>query len=194
MIYLISILTIFIILPATLVAIGLPFKQYLGMRYLDDGVSIPHYDLPNWLKWLQNPEDGLTGDSRGWYWNVKMKGKPAWFKMWWWSGVRNTYNYLKRFIIGIDIRKFTFHKLCGADYVRDDLINQGFQILYAKPKDGWFPRPMLYWVRQWGDSNRAIVLQIGWKIKLEHNGTAYEDEWDYYKGLTFEPNPYKDIS
>jgi len=49
-----------------LVGIGLPFKRTIGSRDFEDGTSVIQYELPNWLKWLQNPEDGLTGDKRGW--------------------------------------------------------------------------------------------------------------------------------
>jgi len=180
--------------PFILVGFGLFFKHRLGIREFEDGTIIQNYELPDWLKWLQNPEDNLTGDKRGWYWNIYMAGKPDWFKMLWWSAWRNPFNYLKRVVIGVDIRDYTFHKLCGQDYVRDDLRSTGFQILYAKPKGGGFPRPMLYWVRTWGSSSRAIVWQFGWKIKLEHNSATYKNEWDHFKGLTFEPQVFKNIS
>ena len=182
-----------------MVAVGLPFAKptrYIKFtQYKSPTSGVYQMQLPDWLKWFSNPEDGLTGDSRGWYWNTYFPAwVPSWFKMWWWSGVRNPYNYLKRIVIGLDIRKFTFHKLCGQDYVRDDFNSCGFQILYARPKSGWLVRPMLYWVRRWGQSDRAIVVQIGWKIKLSHNSAIEEDEWDNFKGVTFEPNFYKDIS
>lgn len=193
LISLIAVLMFFIIAPMMLTAIGLPFKKSLGKRKFKDGTKIDHYDLPDWMKWMQNPEDGLTGDSRGWYWNEKMAGKPTWFKMWWWSGVRNTWNYLKRCVIGIDVRKFEIKKLCGQDYVRDDLVNQGFQILYAAPKKGFFVRPMLYWVKPLRGS-KGICFQLGWKIELEDNTRIREDEIDYFVGATFELNPYKDLS
>jgi len=188
-----------ILLPMVAVAIGLPFKKpvkYIEFtQYKEPAEGVYQYRLPDWLKWFSNPEDFLSGDSRGWYWNTYFPTwVPSWFKMWWWSGVRNPYNYLKRIVIGVDIRKFTFHKLVGQDYVRDDFDNCGFQILYAKPKSGWLPRPMLYWVRRWGTSDRAIVVQIGWKIKLSHDGLVEKDEWDYFKGCTCEINPGKSIN
>lgn len=183
----------FFVLSFLLVGIGLCFKKDLGVRTFTDGYTVQNYELPDWLKWLQNPEDNLTGDKRGWYWTVYMDGKPAWFKMLWWSAWRNPFNYLKRVVIGIDIRQFSFHKLCGADEVRDDFYQTGFQILYAKPLMGGWPRPMLYWVRRWGYSNRAIVVQLGWKIKLSHAGATYSYKWDYFKGLTFEVQPAKKI-
>lgn len=183
---------VLVVTPALLVAIGLFFKKDLGLRVFTDGTPVNNYELPNWLKWMQNPEDNLTGDKRGWYWNIKMAGKSDWFKMWWWSGVRNTYNYFKRITIGCDVRKHVITKVCGQDYVRDDFNSTGFQILIARGEG--LPKPALYWVRRWGKTNRAIVVQLGWKIKLSHNGVIYEDDLDYYKGMTAEPNPFKDIS
>ena len=198
-------LLLWLLLPMVLVAIGLPFAQ----RRSNLPVTFSQYknpepykydiDLPDWLRWLQNVEDGLMGDDRGWFWNVY---KPAlvpdswWanptFKMWWWSAIRNPWNYLKRFVIGIDVRHFTFHKLIGDDYVRDDLNNQGFQILVAMPKNGWLPRPMLYWVKEL-HNGRGICFQFGWKIKLSHGKLVERDEWDYWKGITLEPNPFKNL-
>ena len=53
---------------------------------------------------------------------------------------------------------------------------------------------MLYYVKRYGNSNRALVIQLGNKIKLEHNTAVEQDEYDYFKGFTFEVNPFKDIS
>lgn len=177
-----------------LVGIGLLFKVDKGLRHFSDGTTIRQYELPDWLKWFQNPVDHLTGDKRGWYWNEHMKGKPAWFKMWWWSGVRNPLNYFKLRIMGIDVREHVIIKMCGQDFVRDDFDNAGFQILLAKPDNEGMDKPSLYWVMRWFDSNRAIVMQLGWKIKLSHNEIQEENENKYWKGWTFEVNPFKDIS
>jgi len=180
--------------PLVLVAVGLPFKRYKGDRLLNNGKTIKQYELPDWLGWLHNLEDGLTGDWRGWYWFEYFPDwVPGWFKMLWWSGVRNPWNKLKRFVIGIDVRQYNIVKLCGVDYVRDDLDSQGFQILIAHPLDGGLPRPMLYWVKDL-HKGRGICFQFGWKIKLEHNDIKYVDEYDYWKGFTFEPNIYKDLT
>lgn len=188
-----------ILVPMVVVGIGMffkkPIKEVEFTIHKEPEPKVTMYDLPNWLKWFQNPEDGLIGDIRGWYWNTYFPvWVPAWFKMWYWSAVRNTYNYFKRIVIGIDIREYTFHKLVGDDYVRDDLENEGFQILYAKPVKGGIPKPMLYWVKRWGKSKRGICLQIGWKIKLSHNHETYDKDIDYYKGCTLEPNFFKDLS
>lgn len=180
--------------PPVLVAVGLPFRRSLGVRVFDDGRVADNYELPDWLLWLQNPEDHLTGDRRGWFWYDSWAADyPELFRMWWWSGWRNPWNHFKRKVLGIDVRKFDIVKVCGADYVRDDLTNQGFQILVAWPKDGWFPRPMLYWVREI-HNGRGICLQLGWKIRLAHNSVRYAKDIDYFVGFTFEPNPYKDLA
>jgi hypothetical protein len=88
-------------LSFTLVGIGLLFKVPLGKRTFKDGTEVDNYELPHWLKWLQNHEDGLTGDKRGWYWNIYMAGRPAWWKMLIWSAWRNPFNYLKRVVLGV---------------------------------------------------------------------------------------------
>jgi hypothetical protein len=195
MIYLLYlILAIVVIIPTLAVGLGLLFKVDKGLRHFSDGTTIQHYDLPSWLKWFSNPIDGLTGDRRGWYWNIYMEGKPAWLKMFWWSAFRNQYNYLKRYVIGIDMREYVVTKIAGQDVVRDSFEGTGFHILKATPDDGGWNKYTLYWVMRWFKSNRAIVVQLGWKIKLSHNGMHQEDESKYWKGFTIEPNPFKDIS
>jgi len=186
------------VLSAVLVGVGLFFKKDLGDRAFSDGTVVRNYELPDWLWWSQNPEDNLTGDKRGWYWNIYMEGRPDWWKMWVWSAWRNPLNYWKRIKTGCDIREHRVVKICGDDYVRDDFENTGFQILLAVPTamhSKWYHyKPALYWVRRWGSSNRGIVVQLGWKIKLSHNGATYVDPLDYFKGWTLEPQPFKDIS
>ena len=205
-------------LASLFAAIAAPFVVLLGLPFARENESRStqftqhtaptlykrHIDLPDWLLWFQNEEDGLTGDSRGWYWNSYFPAwVPGWIKMWWWSGVRNPANYLKRNILGVDVRNAAIFKYAGQDYVRDDFDNTGFQVLFAdqfKPdnlqpdlrkltKTAW----ALYWVRRWGKSKRAVVVQIGAKVKLSHNGAVYEDERDYWKGITAEINPFKSI-
>lgn len=154
-------------------------------------------DLPNWLRWYQNDEDGLRGDHRGW-WDANSFGGDSSkvFNMFWWSAIRNPLNYFKRFVIGCDVRNYEIVKLAGKDHVRDDFESTGFQFLKAIPKKDniKLPRYMLYYVLRYGKTNRALVIQIGNKIKLDHNNVIEEDEYDYYKGFTVEINPFKDIS
>lgn len=154
-------------------------------------------DLPNWLRWYQNDEDGLRGDHRGW-WDANSFGGDSSkvFNMFWWSAIRNPFNYFKRFVIGCDVRRYTIVKLAGKDHVRDDFESTGFQFLKAIPatEQVKLPRYMFYAVYRYGKTNRALVVQIGNKIKLEHNTANEADEYDYFKGFTVEINPFKDIS
>lgn len=154
-------------------------------------------DLPNWLRWYQNDEDGLRGDHRGW-WDANCFGRDSsrLINMIWWSAIRNPFNYFKRFIIGCDVRHYTIVKLAGQDYVRDDFESTGWQILKAIPANDAIklPRYSFYAVVRYGKSNRALVIQLGNKVRLSHNTTVEEDDYDYYKGFTIEVNPFKDIS
>lgn len=155
-------------------------------------------DLPSWLKPWQNIEDGLRGDHRGW-WDANSYGQDSskLFNMFWWSAIRNPFNYFKRFTLGCDIRKYLIVKLAGQDHVRDDLRSTGWHVLKARPlHKSWLklPRYTFYGVFRYGKSNRALVIQLGNKIKLEHNSVVEKDEYDNYKGFTFEINPFKDIS
>ncbi len=144
--------------------------------------------------WIwDNDEDGSMGDARGW-WNDNSPfgGSESFMSQYWWLAVRNPANNLKRYVIGMDIRKHVFSLVTGQSYVRDDFDSTGFQIVRASGRK--YNKYMLYWVRRWGNSNRAIVVQLGHKIKLEHNTARYDNELDYFKGVTIEINPFKDIS
>lgn len=158
-----------------------PFKSYPGFWF---PVHLPRFA---WL-W-DNEEDGARGDDRGWYWVDYHPEWPAWFKYWFWLAIRNPANNFKRYILGADIRRFHIEAVYGQAYVRDDFESTGFQLV----KGGHF-RYHLYWVHRWGDSDHALVIQLGNKFQERHNGVKYEDQRDYFKGFTFEINVYKDIS
>lgn len=192
-----------------LTTISSPFVVLIGMPFVKEDKSREteftihkspdrikkHYDLPMFFKWFRNIEDGMTGDHRGWYWNTYCyPWVPDWMKMWWWSGWRNPANYIKRNILGVDVRNCNIVKVKGQDFVRDDFDNVGGQILRVDDLQGDTIHWAIYYVKRWGKSNRALVIQIGAKVKLEHNNVFYEDEADYFKGVTFEFNPIKDIS
>ena len=140
-----------------------------------------------------NDNDGSLGDKRGWWnENTPFGDARSFLSQYWWLAVRNPANNFKRYVIGIDMRIHPVVKVKGQDYVRDDLENTGFQILRAiGPRVSHY---MLYWVRRWGNSNRAIVVQIGHKIKLSHNTAKYDKGYKNWKGFTCEINPFKDIS
>lgn len=185
-----------VVAPFFLVLIGLPFKVSQGERTFGDGTTTIQYDLPNWLKWLQNPEDGLTGDRRGWYWNIYMDGKPDWWKMLIWSGYRNPWNYFKRVFMSVDIRKHVMVLQAGQDYVRDDMGSEGFQIITAENKENkrFFKPFSIYLVVPYKNKiGRCYGCRIGWKLKLSHNSDHYEEfELDYFKAPTFRLYFYKE--
>lgn len=154
--------------------------------------------LPTWAKWWDNKIDGTLGDddyrwaSRdipfGWK-NTSFLGQ------YWWMAIRNPFNYFKRFILGCDVRKYKVRKLSGQDYVRDDLLSTGWQFL--KCGKGILTYYTFYGVWKWrGSDTRAVVIQLGNKFDLQDNTKVYapEQEYKYFKGFTFEINPFKDIS
>lgn len=168
-----------------------------------------------------NVEDSSVGDKRGW-WDANCFGADAykWINRFWWLAVRNPFNNFKRYVIGIDVRDYVIVNLAGQHYVRDDVHSTGWQWLKAESMTNKMPRYMLYIVKQYPAfkllyvsfkrvdkwyrvsvsfglteiKNRALVVQIGNKIKMEHNYQKEEKEIDYWKGFTIECNPFKDIS
>lgn len=135
-----------------------------------------------------NEEDGINGDNRGWYWYTYCpEWWPNWFRSWWWLVVRNPANNAKRYWLGFDVRSKKIETIAGQDYVRDDLRSTGWQLVKAGR------RFHLYVVKRYGSSTRALVIELGNKFQVRHNGVRYADPRDYWKGFTFEVNPYKDI-
>ncbi len=180
------------------VAVGIPFRKTSGpaipfTQYPQHG-SWVLVRLPSWLSLWDNPIDGLVGDTRG-YWANKSRNWNKYLAMWWWAAIRNPANNFKRFKLTCDISTATsIEKLYGQDYVRDDFNSTGWQLLKATtPKRSFYH---FYVVYRWGQSNRALVLQFGFKFKLGDNSVDYSGENDFrkYKGFTCEINPIKDIS
>lgn len=141
-----------------------------------------------------NLEDGFMGDHQGRYWNRDAPTNSKFLKQIFWGAFRNPFNNFKRYILGIDVREYVMTKLAGQDYVRDDFDSAGWQFLKATSLSNKQSRYAFYLVHRYGKSNRALVIQLGNKIKLSHNLVEEEDEYDYFKGFTMEINPFKDIS
>lgn len=141
------------------------------------------------LFWLwDNDRDGARGDHRGWYWMEYLPSMPESVKYWWWLAIRNPANNFKRFILGFDIRTAKIETVYGQDYVRDDFNSTGWQLVKAGN------RYHFYLVYRYGQSDRALVIELGNKFQVRHNHGVYESEHKYFKGFTFEVNLYKDIS
>ena len=144
--------------------------------------------LPKWAWYFDNDRDGARGDHRGWYWMEYIPDYPDAFKYWFWLAIRNPANNFKRYVLGFDIRKETIRTIYGDNYVRDDFESAGFQLVKAGH------RYHLYWVKRYSESDRALVIELGNKFQVRHNGAVYESEHKYFKGFTFEVNFWKDIS
>lgn len=150
--------------------------------------------LPKFALFWDNKIDGTLGDddyryaSRDIPFGLK---NTSFLGQYWWMAFRNPFNYFKRFILACDVRKDIIEKIAGQDYVRDDLNSTGWQFL----KCGKFYT--FYGVWKWKSSDtHAVVIQLGNKFDLQDNLKAYpsDQEYKYFKGFTFEINPYKDIS
>lgn len=150
--------------------------------------------LPMWAKLWNNKIDGTLGDddfryaSRDIPFGLK---NTSFLGQYWWMAFRNPFNYFKRFMLACDVREDVVEKVAGQDYVRDDLRSTGWQFL----KCGKYYAFYGVWKWKWSDTH-AVVIQLGNKFDLQDNFKAYpsDQEYKYFKGFTFEINPYKDIS
>lgn len=160
-----------------------PFTQYPGTHRM--------VTLPKWAKWWDNIYDGMWGDKRGWWHNET--GNCTTFKsMWLWNGVRNPANYFKRHIAGIDVSECNIIKLAGQDYVEADEGFPGWQFLVAERVDGKLFHRFFLELPWWFNPQRIFLIDIGWKIKLSHNGTSPEARpQDRFKGSVFTISPWK---
>lgn len=172
-----------ILLGLPLVAIGITFRRVVRNS---EGRIITR--LPKWLLPWDNSVDGLLGDKRGYY-ERYTEGWNPYFAMWWWAAIRNPANYFKRFILTCDVSRCCITKLAGQDYVRDDFNSTGWQLLQAERDDGR-KYYHYYLVRRWGQSDRALVIELGFKFRL---GDEQDAGIRRFKGFTFEVAPFKDI-
>lgn len=169
------------------------------LTYRTDGVNEWWLrTLPKFALFWDNKIDGTLGDddyryaSRDIPFGLK---NTSFLGQYWWMAFRNPFNYFKRFILACDVRKNIVEKVAGQDYVRDDLRSTGWQFL--KCGDGILPFYTFYGVWKWKwSATHAVVIQLGNKFDLQDNFKAYhsDQEYKYFKGFTFEINPYKDIS
>jgi len=186
-----------IVLGFVIVPVGLLFRKTdksISVKFKYGNGNWNPVHLPEILQPWDNLEDGFMGDTEGRYWNRDSNIKSEYLKMLNWGTFRNPFNNFKRYKIGVDVRNYVFTKLAGQDYVRDDFNNTGWQFLKGTNKGHGSDTYGFYLVYRYGKSNRALVVQLGNKIKLSHNTEVETDWFDYYKGFTMEINPFKDIS
>ena len=125
---------------------------------------------------------------------MRWYGFPSFIGMYIWTAIRNPANYWSRVVTGVDVSQCLIEKVAGQDVVSDSVGKTGWQVLRALRSDGkCFPR--LYAVLPWWfDQSHAVMIDIGWKIKLSHNGTSPDAEpSDRLKGSVFTPSLWKGL-
>ena len=182
-----------------IVPIMIPFRK------TDESTRAPYTQYPelgeyvftNYPGWWGNPCDGLIGDKRGEFakWCVDHGIKPGGFlAMYIWTAVRNPINTWSRLVVGVDVSLCKIAKLWGDDVVQEKPGIYGVQYLIATREDGKkFPR--FYAVLPWFfRPDKAIMIDIGWKIKLSHNNTPPDARInDRMKGDVLTISPWKGL-
>lgn len=164
------------LLGLPLVALGILFRRsfpqtvqhFTDPRYYDRGDWML-VRLPTWLKWWDNPYDGLYGDKRGWWANYCNDHYDCdvddFYAMWQWAAIRNPANYWSRIVTGCDVR--TVELLAGQLICDED--TPGWHFLRATDAKG---RSFYYlgFVFPWFfDKTHAVYGRFGWKLKMSHN-------------------------
>lgn len=167
----------------------------IHFRKTDETTRLPSgWVFTNFGTWFGNPFDGLAGDKRLDYLKSLGLTEPTYKSMWLWAAVRNPCNYWSRIVAGCDVSKCVIDKVWGDDEVIEEPGKGGAQYLVARRDDGKeFPR--LFIVRPWWfDKTHAVLIDIGWKIKLSHNGTKPDARpQDRFKGVVFTISPWKGL-
>ena len=187
-------------LPA--VALALPFRTER-----DGAVPFSQYPgngewrlvtLPRWARWWDNIYDGMWGDKRGWWDNYCRenydKTCKAFKSMYVWAAIRNSANYFKRNVVGVDVSECDIIKLAGQDYVEADEGFPGWQFLVADRVDGKLFHRFFLEIPWWFNPQRIFLIDIGWKIKMSHNNTPSDARpQDRFKGSVFTVSPWKSL-
>lgn len=182
------------LLGLPLVAIGIPFRRefpetrspFTQFTSRGDWMLVR---LPWWLRPWDNESDGLYGDKRGYWSNVRDGQHASFLSMWLWAAVRNPANYFSRNTIAIDVTKRGVVKLWGDDDVIEEPGHRNAQFL----RSGNFYRLFVSWALP-GRPDKAFMIDIGWKMKLEHNSLpADAPEKERLRGFTFTISPWKHL-
>jgi hypothetical protein len=168
-----------------------PFTQYpeLGNWQL--------VRLPSWALWWDNAYDGVYGDKRGWWANYCIPQYGSTFDsrkcMWYWAALRNPANYFSRNVCGIDVSTIHVEKVAGNIHDESVAPYRGFFVLKGKDQNGKiYPR---FYAEYAIYKTYGLMIDIGWKIKLSHNGTAPDaPEKDRIKGSVFTLSFAKELS
>lgn len=189
------------LLGLLLVAVGLPFRRSYPetMRPFSQYPERGHWmlvDLPAWLKPWSNPFDGCLGDKRGWWANDRDGKHTSFWSMWLWMAVRNPANYWSRVITGVDVSRCKIERVYGnADVIVEEPGISNWHVLKATRDDGKaFYRFWLVWAYPFRP-DKSLNIDIGWKLKLEHNGTPKDAPLkERVVGSVFNPGPWKTLA
>ena len=185
-----------------LIAIALPFRKYdLETIRFSQYPELGYWQrvtLPAWARWWSNEFDGAYGDKRGWWSNycIENYGKDHthFYSMWQWLAIRNPANYWSRVVSGCDVSKCVIVKLAGDDVVTETEGNFEWQFLCATNENGSRFHRFFFVMPWWFRKDKAIMFDIGWKIKLAHNGMSPDAILkDRIKGSVFSMSPWKGV-
>lgn len=148
--------------------------------------------LPKWALWWDNAFDGMLGDKRGWWANECQGKHTSRFNMWRWAAVRNPANYFSRVICGVDVSDLRIMQVAQHGIVEQAPF-RGFYLLKGMAEGGKMVPRFYAEFALW--KSYGLMIDIGWKIKLSHNGRTKADaEADRLKGSVFTISLWKELS
>lgn len=189
---------VLILLGALVVPLALPFARTLGtaVPFTQAPGNWQLVVLPAWAWLWSNDRDGALGDKRGW-WHLNAPfdlGAYHWFSKLWWLALRNPSNNM-RFtpLFGCPVMECDY-RYWGDENVEDRPGQGGRRFLLATHKRTGRRYYGFYGVWQW-TATRALVVQIGFKGEPKDWAEDYtSDPSRQWAGMTFEINPWKEIS
>jgi hypothetical protein len=170
------------------------FTQYKG----NDWMLVR---LPKWLLPWDNMFDGMLGDKRGWWDNrCREKGRTcqSFLSMWLWTAIRNPTNYWSRVVTGVDVSKINIRTVkSNCTFPSENPGKREWVYLMAEDEDG-DPLSVRRFFMSWAypfDENHGIMIDIGWKIKPDHNNVSIDaPESQKIKGSVFTMSPWKNLN
>jgi len=184
------------LLGLVVVPLALPFRRVIEGTRQKFAEYVGWWELvrlPAWALWWDNPYDGMLGDKRGW-WNKRTGDCRTLWSMFKWAAIRNPANHFSRHVIGCDVSDCKIAKLHGHDVVSEEPGLRQWQLLCALDNRGrrYFRFYLCFAYKRWPD--HGLMIDLGWKIKLSHNGTASDARpQDRYKGLVCVISPWKGL-
>jgi hypothetical protein len=177
------------IIGMPIVALALPWSYEVKGTRQANGWYMRR--LPSWAWIWDNAQDGSEGDSSRRWLDRDVISSNAWLNRWWWLAVRNPVNNASRTwsIFSLSLTEVSSWTYAGNLNVRDLIGLTGWQFVTARVEERTYQG--FYLVRQWGNSKRGLVMQIGYKIYPRElaNPPANEGRVSF----TFEISPFKDI-